>query len=89
MVTNYPLILAPLAANSRGLGPIGPKFPLISLISLVSNALIACVLLRPRNSNFFFLGLLALSDAFLSACYGPVRLRFLALCLLKYLIYNI
>uniref|UniRef100_A0A914I762 G-protein coupled receptors family 1 profile domain-containing protein n=1 Tax=Globodera rostochiensis TaxID=31243 RepID=A0A914I762_GLORO len=44
----------------------------LSAISLVCNALIACVLLRPRNSNFFFLGLLALSDAFLSACYGPV-----------------
>ncbi|KAL3107198.1 hypothetical protein niasHT_011917 [Heterodera trifolii] len=44
----------------------------LSVISLVCNALIACVLLRPRNSNFFFLGLLALSDAFLSACYGPV-----------------
>uniref|UniRef100_A0A915N3U8 G_PROTEIN_RECEP_F1_2 domain-containing protein n=1 Tax=Meloidogyne javanica TaxID=6303 RepID=A0A915N3U8_MELJA len=42
------------------------------LISLVCNVLIACVLLRPRNSHFFFLGLLAVSDAFLSTCYGPV-----------------
>lgn len=44
----------------------------LSVISLVCNVLIAFVLLRPRNSHFFFLGLLALSDAFLSACYGPV-----------------
>lgn len=45
---------------------------LLSVISLVSNILIARVLLQRKYSNFFFLGLLALSDVFLSVCYFPV-----------------
>ncbi|TMS34810.1 hypothetical protein L596_002327 [Steinernema carpocapsae] len=44
----------------------------LSLISLVCNILIARVLLTRTHSHFFFLGLLAVSDSFLSFCYGPV-----------------
>jgi hypothetical protein len=44
----------------------------LSLISIISNFLIAIVLLRRRHSNFFFLGLLAVSDTFVSFCYFPV-----------------
>lgn len=44
----------------------------LSIISLIFNVLIVSVLLRPKHSHFFFLGLLALSDSFLSFCYGPV-----------------
>ncbi|KAI1720280.1 7 transmembrane receptor (rhodopsin family) domain-containing protein [Ditylenchus destructor] len=44
----------------------------LSIISLICNILIARILLRPKHSHFFFLGLLALSDCFLSFCYGPV-----------------
>jgi hypothetical protein len=72
-------IWSPLSAPHSGMSWDSKKkmqkyyfFAIFSAISLVCNVLIACVLLRPRNSNFFFLGLLALSDAFLSACYGPV-----------------
>lgn len=45
---------------------------LLSIISLISNILIARVLLQQKHSNFFFLGLLAVSDVFLSFCYFPV-----------------
>jgi hypothetical protein len=45
---------------------------LLSVISLISNILIARVLLQRKHSNFFFLGLLAVSDVFLSFCYFPV-----------------
>lgn len=44
----------------------------LSVISFFCNLLIARLLLRPKYSHFFFLGLLAVSDAFLSFCYGPV-----------------
>ncbi|KHN78793.1 hypothetical protein Tcan_10153 [Toxocara canis] len=44
----------------------------LSFISLFSNLLIARALLTRRRSHFFFLGLLAVSDSFLSFCYGPV-----------------
>lgn len=44
----------------------------LSMISIISNIIIAIVLLRRRHSNFFFLGLLAVSDTFLSICYFPV-----------------
>ncbi|VDK67722.1 unnamed protein product [Anisakis simplex] len=44
----------------------------LSFISLFSNLLIAKTLLSKRRSHFFFLGLLACSDCFLSFCYGPV-----------------
>ncbi|KAI6179331.1 G-PROTEIN-RECEP-F1-2 domain-containing protein [Aphelenchoides besseyi] len=44
----------------------------LSLVSLISNILIARVLLQRKHSNFFFLGLLAISDVFISLCYGPV-----------------
>uniref|UniRef100_A0A0M3HGU7 G_PROTEIN_RECEP_F1_2 domain-containing protein n=1 Tax=Ascaris lumbricoides TaxID=6252 RepID=A0A0M3HGU7_ASCLU len=44
----------------------------LSFISLFSNLLIACTLLQKGRTHFFFLGLLAVSDSFLSFCYGPV-----------------
>ena len=44
----------------------------LSVVSFICNLLIARILLRMKYSHFFFLGLLALSDAFLSFCYGPV-----------------
>lgn len=44
----------------------------LSLISLFSNLLIARAVLSRQRNHFFFLGLLALSDSFLSFCYGPV-----------------
>ncbi|KAK0395105.1 hypothetical protein QR680_001120 [Steinernema hermaphroditum] len=44
----------------------------LSLVSLVCNILIARVLLTRSHSHFFFLGLLAVSDSFLSFCYGPL-----------------
>ncbi|KAI6226202.1 G-PROTEIN-RECEP-F1-2 domain-containing protein [Aphelenchoides fujianensis] len=61
----------------------------LSIISLISNILIARVLLQRRYSNFFFLGLLAISDSFLSFCYGPVIsaeiLRYMSLWLARLL----
>ncbi|KAI6184416.1 G-PROTEIN-RECEP-F1-2 domain-containing protein [Aphelenchoides bicaudatus] len=45
---------------------------LLSAISLISNILIARVLLQRKYSQFFFLGVLAVSDVFLSFCYFPV-----------------
>ncbi|VDM98810.1 unnamed protein product [Thelazia callipaeda] len=44
----------------------------LSVISLFSNLLIARAVLPRKQSPFFFLGLLAFSDSFLSFCYGPV-----------------
>uniref|UniRef100_A0A0N4ZC33 G_PROTEIN_RECEP_F1_2 domain-containing protein n=1 Tax=Parastrongyloides trichosuri TaxID=131310 RepID=A0A0N4ZC33_PARTI len=44
----------------------------LSVVSVISNILIAIVLLRPKHSHFFFLGLLAVSDTFLSIWYGPI-----------------
>lgn len=44
----------------------------LSIISVLCNVLIARVLLQRKHSNFFFLGVLAVSDAFLSFSYGPV-----------------
>ncbi|CEF60196.1 G protein-coupled receptor, rhodopsin-like family and EF-hand domain and EF-hand domain pair and GPCR, rhodopsin-like, 7TM domain-containing protein [Strongyloides ratti] len=44
----------------------------LSVVSVISNILIATVLLRPKHSHFFFLGLLAVSDTFLSIWYGPI-----------------
>ncbi|CAD5212462.1 unnamed protein product [Bursaphelenchus okinawaensis] len=44
----------------------------LSVISLITNMIIARVLLQKKHSHFFFLGLLAVSDTFLSFCYGPV-----------------
>uniref|UniRef100_A0A0K0EKF8 G_PROTEIN_RECEP_F1_2 domain-containing protein n=1 Tax=Strongyloides stercoralis TaxID=6248 RepID=A0A0K0EKF8_STRER len=44
----------------------------LSIVSVISNILIATVLLRPKHSHFFFLGLLAVSDTFLSIWYGPI-----------------
>lgn len=44
----------------------------LSLISLFTNLLIALTLLTRRRKHFFFLGLLSVSDIFLSFCYGPV-----------------
>lgn len=44
----------------------------LSWISLFSNLLIAKAVLSQKRNHFFFLGLLALSDSFLSFCYGPV-----------------
>ncbi|CAD6197004.1 unnamed protein product [Caenorhabditis auriculariae] len=43
-----------------------------SIVSILTNMIIARVLLSRRHSHFFFLGLLALSDCFLSINYGPV-----------------
>lgn len=45
---------------------------ILSIISIICNTLIARVLLQRKHSNFFFLGLLAVSDLFLSVCYFPV-----------------
>ncbi|CAD5216686.1 unnamed protein product [Bursaphelenchus xylophilus] len=44
----------------------------LSVISLITNMIIARVLLQKKHAHFFFLGLLAVSDTFLSFCYGPV-----------------
>uniref|UniRef100_A0A7E4USK2 G_PROTEIN_RECEP_F1_2 domain-containing protein n=1 Tax=Panagrellus redivivus TaxID=6233 RepID=A0A7E4USK2_PANRE len=44
----------------------------LSVISLFCNSLTALILLKKRYAHFFFLGLLAASDTFLSLCYGPV-----------------
>jgi hypothetical protein len=44
----------------------------LSVISLISNILIARVLLKRKHSNFYFLGLLAVSDCFISFCFFPV-----------------
>lgn len=45
---------------------------LLSIVSFICNFLIAIVLLRKKYSHFYFLGLLAASDTFLSICYAPV-----------------
>uniref|UniRef100_A0AC35GRI5 G-protein coupled receptors family 1 profile domain-containing protein n=1 Tax=Panagrolaimus sp. PS1159 TaxID=55785 RepID=A0AC35GRI5_9BILA len=45
---------------------------LLSIVSFICNFLIAIILLQKRYSHFFFLGLLAASDTFLSLCYAPV-----------------
>ncbi|KAE9548890.1 hypothetical protein FO519_007899 [Halicephalobus sp. NKZ332] len=44
----------------------------LSIVSIVCNILIAFVLLKRKYAHFYFLGLLAASDTFLSICYGPV-----------------
>uniref|UniRef100_A0AC34Q7D5 G-protein coupled receptors family 1 profile domain-containing protein n=1 Tax=Panagrolaimus sp. JU765 TaxID=591449 RepID=A0AC34Q7D5_9BILA len=44
----------------------------LSFVSIICNALITVVLLKKKYAHFYFLGLLAASDMFLSICYGPV-----------------
>lgn len=45
---------------------------LLSIVSIICNAMITVVLLKKKYAHFYFLGLLAASDMFLSICYGPV-----------------